>query len=99
MPTLLKEKKFNDTIQNITFFIDKKNKDGLMKNIFIRDETVQDKSKTIIAKSGKLVKKNNKTLLKWYLYWDPWIEDKNIDLVACPLSKKVCSSGRKDCKM
>ena len=63
MPTLLKEKKFNDTIQNITFFIDKKNKDGLMKNIFIRDETVQDKSKTIIAKSGKLVKKNNKTLL------------------------------------
>ena len=34
-----------------------------MKNIFIRDETVQDKSKTIIAKSGKLVKKNNKTLL------------------------------------
>ena len=56
-PSLLKEKQFNDTVQNLTIFVGKKNDDGIYENILIRDEgkilsQVGTISSTIIAKSG-----------------------------------------------
>ena len=57
IPSLLKEKRFNAAVENLTIFVDKKNKDGTYENIFIRDEgtiltNVSNGSSTIFAKSG-----------------------------------------------
>ena len=55
--SMFKEKQFNDTVEGLTIFIDKKTDNQIYKNIFIRDEStilssVGTKSSTIIAKSG-----------------------------------------------
>ncbi len=55
--SMFKEKTFNDTVEGLTIFIEKKTDDKIYKNIFIRDEStilssVGTKSSTIIAKSG-----------------------------------------------
>jgi len=55
--SMFKEKQFNDTVEGLTIFVDKKTADGIYKNIFIRDEStvlssVGTKSSTIFAKSG-----------------------------------------------
>jgi len=56
IPSLLKEKIFNDTISNLTIFVNEKDDNQVYKNIFIRDDgnvlsSIGDTS-TIIAKSG-----------------------------------------------
>jgi len=69
IPSLLKEKKFNDTIRGLTVFVNKKNEDGTYENIFILDEGTTltnissgEGSTTIFAKSG-WVSKNDKNLI------------------------------------
>ena len=57
IPSLLKEKQFNDTVEKLTIFVDKKDKNGIYKNIFIRDEgkvlsKIATQSSTIVAKTG-----------------------------------------------
>ncbi len=57
VPSLLKERQFNDTVKGLTIFVDKKNPNGEYENIFIRDEgkvltQVSQGSSTIFAKSG-----------------------------------------------
>ena len=59
IPSLLKEKVFNDTVKGLTIFVERKNTDGSFKNIFIEDEgqTLTNVSSgatgsTIFAKSG-----------------------------------------------
>ena len=59
IPSLLKEKVFNDTVKGLTIFVEKKNEDGSFKNIFIEDEgqTLTNvagggSGSTIFAKSG-----------------------------------------------
>tara|TARA_Y100000590_G_C15721041_1_gene1013559 strand:- start:1537 stop:2661 length:1125 start_codon:yes stop_codon:yes gene_type:complete len=57
VPSLLKERQFNDTVQGLTIFVDKKNNDGTYSNILIRDDgkvltQVSSESSTIFAKSG-----------------------------------------------
>ena len=57
IPSLLKEKKFNDTVEGLTVFVDEKNTDGTYENIFIRDDgniltQVSSGSSTIFAKIG-----------------------------------------------
>ena len=37
-PSLLKEKKFIDTVENLTIFIEKKNENGEMFNIILKDQ-------------------------------------------------------------
>ena len=59
VPTLLKEKQFNDSVEGITIFIEKKIQDGKYENIFIRDEGKilsgnESEASTIIAKYGHL---------------------------------------------
>ena len=67
IPSLLKEKQFNDTVEELTIFVNKKNPDGTYENIFIRDEgkvltNISEGSSTIFAKSG-YIGKDEKTLI------------------------------------
>lgn len=66
--TMFMEKQFNDTVEGLTIFIDKKTDNNTYKNIFIRDEStvlssVGTKSSTIIAKSGYISVDGNQLIL------------------------------------
>ena len=56
VPSLLKERQFNDTVEHLTIFVDKKNELGEYENLLIRDEnailTQFSNSTTIFAKKG-----------------------------------------------
>ena len=58
IPSLLKEKQFNDAVEGLTIFIEKKDENQIYKNIFIRDDSkilskiASSSSSTIFAKSG-----------------------------------------------
>jgi len=61
VPTLMKEKQFNDSVEGLTIFIEEKIQDGKYKNIFIRDEGkifsgTGEETTTIFAKYGSLGK-------------------------------------------
>ena len=56
-PSLVKEKKFNDTVKGLTIFVESK-KNNNLKNIFLRDDSGNLESSTIIAKSGYVIKKD-----------------------------------------
>ncbi len=62
-PSLLKEKKFIDTVENLTIFIEKKNSKGEMFNIFLKDKIDTEKSQIIYAKKGTLKSLNNENFL------------------------------------
>ena len=51
-PSLIKEKKFIDTVEGLTIFVGKKDADGKMFNIFLKDQIDDFKSQIILAKSG-----------------------------------------------
>ena len=59
IPSLLKKKRFNDTVEGITIFVEDKNENEVYTNIFIRDEgsvlsNIANSSSTIVAKSGRM---------------------------------------------
>ena len=58
-PSLLKEKKFIDTVSDLTIFIDKKTNEGKLEKIFLKDKYDDENSKIIIAKEGQILSKNN----------------------------------------
>ena len=58
--SLIKEKKFIDTVEKLTFFVEKINQEGEMKNIFLKDASAK---KTIFAKKGIILKKNKSNFL------------------------------------
>ena len=62
-PNLIKPKKFIDTVENLTIFIDSKNNDGDYENIILKDITNGDNIQTIIAQTGKIISNNNKKIL------------------------------------
>ena len=69
MPALLKQKVFNDSVEGLTVFVEKKNIDGTYNNIFIRDDNnvltqIGTESTTIFAKSGAIDEINKQLTLK-----------------------------------
>ena len=58
--SLIKEKKFIDTVEKLTFFVEEINQEGEMKNIFLKDDSTK---KTIFAKKGIILKKNKSNFL------------------------------------
>ena len=62
-PSLLKEKKFIDTVEKLTIFIGKKNDKGEMFNIFLKDEVDTENSQIIYAKKGVLTSSGNMNFL------------------------------------
>jgi len=66
-PSLFKEKKFIDTVNGLTIFIEKKEKNGTLKNIFLKDQTKNNESQIIFAKSGSILNdQNNRSYLELY---------------------------------
>ncbi len=70
--SMVKTNQFNDTVPGLTIFVEEKNDDGNMKNIFIRDESRILKSIdnidstdniTIIAKKGRVVNPSSPALV------------------------------------
>ena len=57
-PSLIKTQHFNDTVSNLTIFVEDKTADGLIKNIFIKENFKANRSKIISAREGILAKKN-----------------------------------------
>ena len=62
-PNLIKPKKFIDTVENLTIFIESKNIDGSYNNIILKDDTDKKSSQIIIAKSGRIILKDDQKLL------------------------------------
>ena len=68
VPSLLKEKQFNDTVKGLTIFVDKKEENQMYKNIFIRDDgnvlsSIGATSSTIFAQSGYVDSSSNNLIL------------------------------------
>jgi len=57
-PSLIKKQHFNDTVSNLTIFVEDKTADGLIKNIFIKENFKANRSKIISAREGILAKKD-----------------------------------------
>ena len=51
---MINEKKFVDTVDKLTIYIDKKEKQNSYKNIFLKDIEGPDKIRIIYAKEGVL---------------------------------------------
>ena len=62
-PQLLKEKKFIDTVSNLTIFIDNKSQTGELQNIFIKEKINDNSSQIIYSRTGSLRDDNNKQYL------------------------------------
>ena len=58
-PSLIKTQHFNDTVSNLTIFVEDKTADGLIKNIFIKENFNDNRSQIISAREGILAKRNN----------------------------------------
>jgi len=54
LPSLIKSKQFNDTVSDLTIFVEKKEENGILKNIFLKD---YDKEKKEFMNSVEAVKK------------------------------------------
>ena len=83
--SLLKAKQFNDTVENLTIFVDKKNLDGSYENIFIRDEgkiltKISSGSSTIFAKSA-YVSEDEKSLILLNGNIQKLESDGNVDII------------------
>jgi len=68
IPSLLKERQFNDTVEGLTIFVDEKNKNEIYKNIFIRDDgrilsDIGAAASTIFAKSGYITNDEKNLIL------------------------------------
>ena len=68
---MVKSKQFNDTIEGLTIYVEEKNENGILKNIFIRDDghvlkslenSKNSNNVTIFAKEGKIEQIDNPPL-------------------------------------
>ena len=63
-PSLINEKKFIDTVERLTIYIEQKNKDNEYKNIFIKDEKDSSSIRIIYAEKGDLINNEKQRVLK-----------------------------------
>jgi len=64
-PSLFQEKKFIDTVDKLTIFIESKDRQGGLKNIYLKDDSTTY-PRIIVAKSGQLIFENDKRMLRLY---------------------------------
>ena len=76
LPKLISEKKFINVVKNLTIFVEDYKKNGDLRKIYINEKIDEDKSKIIVSNSGKIIKKNNKYVLRLY---DGGITNINVD--------------------
>ena len=53
LSSLVRERKFIDSVKNLTIFVEEKSTNGLMKNIFLKEKIGKNKSQIIYSKKGK----------------------------------------------
>ncbi len=80
-PSLIKTEHFNDAANELTIFVEKKDNNGLIKNIFIKENVQENKSQIISAKEGFLAKKNNSFYLILYNGNIVNIDSKNTNII------------------
>ena len=56
--SIIKEKKFIDTVEKLTIFVDRK-KENLLENIIIKEKIGDKKSQIIVANNGEIINKDN----------------------------------------
>ena len=56
--SIIKERKFIDTVEKLTIFVDKKN-ENLLENIIIKEKIKNNHSQIIVAKDGEIFSRNN----------------------------------------
>ena len=61
--SIIQEKKFIDVVKDLTIFVEEKNINGDLKNIFLKEKIGENEYQTIIAKEGKIKKYDSKTTL------------------------------------
>ena len=61
--SIVQEKKFIDTVKDLTIFVEEKNRNGDLKNIFLKEQIGQNKYQIIIAKEAKIKKNINNNAL------------------------------------
>ena len=61
--SIVQEKKFIDAVKNLTIFVEEKNNNGDLKNIFLKEKIGENEYQTIIAKEGKIRKYDSKSTL------------------------------------
>ena len=61
--SFVKPKKFNDNIKGLTIYADEKNKDGSLKNIYLKKDSGNNKYQITIAKTGEFKTINNSKVL------------------------------------
>ena len=66
LPKLISEKKFINVVKNLTIFVEEYENNGKLNKIYINEKINSDKSKIIVAESGRIVKKNKKYLLRLF---------------------------------
>ena len=65
-PALIKPKQFNDTVEDLTIFIDKRKKNGEFEKIFLKDRFKSGNSQIISSKKGAILYKNGNYFLSLY---------------------------------
>lgn len=80
-PSLIKTEHFNDTAKDLTIFVENKNQDGLIKNIFIKENHKDNSSQIISAKEGLLAKKKNNYYLILYNGNIINLDEKNTNII------------------
>tara|TARA_B100000963_G_scaffold314101_1_gene292450 strand:- start:7043 stop:8185 length:1143 start_codon:yes stop_codon:yes gene_type:complete len=66
LESFIKQKKFNDTIKNVTIYSDGKDKKGNLLNIYLKKEENIDNFQITYAKKGNFINKKNTQILVLY---------------------------------
>ena len=61
--SIIQEKKFIDAVKDLTIFVEEKNINGELKNIFLKEKIKENEYQIIFAKKGIIINKNNKSNL------------------------------------
>ena len=64
--SLFKPKKFNDTIKNLTIYIDNKDANNILLNVYIKKDMGKNSFQITMAKKGEFIKRDNKDILQLY---------------------------------
>ena len=65
-PSLIKEKRFIDTVEKLTIYVEKKNSQNEFTNIYLKDDDTTTNTKIISAKRGKLINLNDDRFFELY---------------------------------
>ncbi len=61
--SIMQQKKFIDTVKNLTIFVEEKSEEGKLKNIFLKESIDENQYQVIFAKRGEIKKDDQKTSL------------------------------------